>query len=218
MNKVRLIPVLSAFLPLLAGACPERVPAGLKPTVVGEGVRVDSMNLSILMVEGAEPAAAVLDRVERTWREEGFDVKRNRAGSWNIVSALGERCLATLQLADSGKAKGFFAVNPLKPVAVRAPLAPPGARVLSSVSSREDDGRRGTIAALVSSQPVEALRAFYMRRLQDDNWSSVRADAAPRSGRENAMVVSAQRGRERIEVVLWRDMETHIVVNQAESL
>lgn len=212
------LPVLAAFAPPPAGACPDRVPAGLKPTVVGEGIRVDSMSLSILMVEGSEQAMAVLDRVERGWRGEGFNVKRNRAAGWNIVSALGERCMATLQLAESGSARGFFAVNPLTRAAARATLAPPGARVLSTVNSREDDGRRGTIAALVSQQPVEALRAFYMRRLREDNWDSVRADAAPRSGRENALVVSAQRGRERIEVVLWREMESHIVINQADSL
>lgn len=217
MNVRLLIMGLAALAPLLATACPRQVPAGLTPTVVGDAIRVDSTSLSILMVEGGEQATAVLDRVERAWRSEGFNVKRNRAGGWTIVSALGERCLTTLQLADSGSAKGFLAVNPLARVSAKKPLAPPGARLLSSVGSKEDDGRRGTIAALVSGQPVEALRDYYVRRLRDEDWKSVRADAAA-GKRADAIVVSAQRGRERIEVVLWRDMESHIVVNQAEAL
>lgn len=221
-NLVRLAFSLSLAVPLLAAACPKQVPAGLSPTVVGEGIRVDDMSLSILMVEGPEQAVEVLDRVERGWRAEGFEVKRNSSAGWNIVSALSERCLATLQLGEKGSAKGYFAVNPLARVRADKPLAPPGARLQSAVSSKEDDGRRGTIAALVSSQPVDALREYYMYRLRADGWDSVRADAARNEGQGNArgkaIVVSAQRGRERIEVVLWREMETHIVVNQAEAL
>ncbi len=217
----RTVLALSAAVPLFAGACPQQVPAGLKPAVVGDNLRVDGMRLSILLVEGAEQSAAVLDRVERAWRAEGFDVKRSGAAGWSIVSALSERCLTTLQLGEKGSAKGYLAVNPLARGKVDAPLAPPGAQLLSSVSSKEDDGRRGTIAALVSQQPVDKLREFYMYRLRADRWDSVRADSAGREGgtsRAKPVIVSAQRGRERIEVVLWRDMQTHIVVNQAEAL
>ncbi|MEW6021112.1 MAG: hypothetical protein AB1807_03115 [Pseudomonadota bacterium] len=213
--------VLAVAVPLGAGACPQQVPAGLKPTVVGDNLRVDGMRLSILLVEGAEQSAAVLERVERAWRAEGFDVKRSGAVGWSIVSALSERCLTTLQLGEKGSAKGYLAVNPLTHAKAEAPLAPPGAKLLSSVSSKEDDGRRGTIAALVSQQPVDKLREFYMYRLRADRWDSVRADAAgTEAGKSRAkpVVVSAQRGRERIEIVLWREMQTHIVVNQAEVL
>ena len=202
-----------------ADACPQRVPAGLTPTVVGKDIRVDALNLSILKVSGAETGGAVLARVERAWRAEGYQVKRNRAAGWDIVSALGERCLSTLQLAEQGIAEGFFAVNPLTRARASKPPAPPGARVMSAVTSKEDDGRRGTIAALVSNQPVDALREFYMQQLRRDNWDSVRADArGTNEGRSDSVVVSAQRGRERIEVVLWREVQSHIVVNQAETL
>lgn len=202
-----------------AAACPRKLPSGLAPTVVGEDIRVDGLTLSILQVSGTEAGSAVLERVERAWRAEGYLVKRNRASGWDIVSALGERCLSTLQLAQQGSAQGFFAVNPLTRARAGAPLTPPGARLLSAVSSIEDDGRRGTIAALVSQQPVDALRTYYMQRLRRDKWDSVRADArGAAEGRSDTVVVSAQRGRERIEVVLWREAHSHIVVNQAEAL
>jgi len=201
-----------------ATACPQRVPAGLAPTVVGEGIQVSGMRLSILKVQGAEPAGQLLDRVERAWRGEGFDVRRTRSGGWDILAALGERCLTTLQLAERGSANGFFAVNPLARARVSAPMAPPGARLLSSVNS-DDDGRRGSISALTSSQSVEALRDYYMRRLHEDDWQGVRAQAsAGKGGRIDTVVVSAQRGREQIEVVLWRELDSHIVVNRAEAL
>ncbi|MFC0253899.1 hypothetical protein [Massilia consociata] len=216
---VSILALAAACTAAPSAACPQKVPAGLAPTVVGEGVRVDGLTLSILQVRGAEPGEAVLDRVEQAWRAEGYRVKRNRAAGWNIVSALGERCLSTLQLAERGSAEGFFAVNPLTRARAGTPPAPPGARLLSAVSSKEDDGRRGTMAALVSQQPVDALREYYMQRLRRDRWESVRADArGSAEGRSDSVVVSAQRGRERIEVVLWRDIESHIVVNQAEAL
>lgn len=218
MKASSFLAVFAVVAPLTAGACPQRVPEGLKPTVVGDAVAVNDMKLSILAVQGVEQALPVLDRVERGWRAEGFGVKRIRAGGWNIVSALSERCLTTLQLGESGAASGYFAVNPLAQVRTAKPLAPPGARLLSSVSSKEDDGRRGIISSLVSRQPVDALREYYMYRLRADNWDSVRADGVGGKGSGKPIIVSAQRGRERIEVVLWREMESHIVVNQAESL
>lgn len=218
MNPRHIAACLIAVLPLLAGACPQQVPAGLKPTVVGDRLSVNGMSLSILLVEGAEQAPAVLDRVERAWRAEGFDVKRSGAPGWSIVSALSERCLTTLQLGEKGAAKGYLAVNPLSAARAAAPMAPPGAKLLSVVSSKEDDGRRGTIAALVSNQSVDSLRTYYMQRLRADNWDSVRADSTGGKDSGRPVVVSAQRGRERIEVVLRRELETHIVVNQAESL
>ncbi len=218
MNARYLIAALAAVLPLLAGACPQQVPAGLQPTVVGDRLSVNGMRLSILLVEGAEQTPAVLDRVERAWRAEGFDVKRTGAPGWNIVSALSDRCLTTLQLGEKGAAKGYLAVNPLSVARAPAPLAPPGAKLLSVVSSTEDDGRRGTIAALVSRQSVDSLREYYMQRLRADNWDSVRADGTGGKNSGKPVIVSAQRGRERIEVVLRREMETQIVVNQAESL
>ena len=47
--------------------------------------------------------------------------------------------------------------------------------------------------------------------LRANNSSSKREGGTSRA---KPVIVSAQRGRERIEVVLWRDMQTHIVVNQ----
>lgn len=217
LRHIALLALAASALP--AGACPQRVPAGLASTVVGQDVHVDRLSLSILKVEGTEQGAAVLERVERAWRAEGFQVKRNRAPGWDIVAALGERCLTTLQLQDKGAASGFFAVNPLALARRTAPPMPAGARLLSSVASQEDDGRRGLMSALVSGQPLDALRTYYMQRLRADDWESIRADVSEGgAGTRASVVLSAQRGRERIEVILWREGESHIVINQAEAL
>lgn len=208
-----------AWLPGLAMACPRMVPVGLTPAVVAEHVEVDGMRLSILHVRGKEDAATLLARVEAGWKQDGYQVKRSHPAGWQVLSALSERCLTTLQLVDQGSTAGYFAINPLKRTStVAAPLAPPGVRVLSSVRS-QDDGRKGTITALESNQSMEKLIDYYLRRLQEDDWNAVRADAlADRNFGLGGILLSGQRGRERIEVLMWRAGATQIVINQADTL
>jgi hypothetical protein len=219
MKIARLVIWCLACLPGLAAACPQAVPAGLTPAVVAERVEVDGMQLSILHVRGKEDVATLLARVETGWKRDGYEVKRSNPAGWNVLSALSERCLTTLQLVDQGGTAGYFAINPLKRVGTAAaPLAPPGSRVLSSVRS-EDDGRKGTITALESQLPIEKLIEYYLRRLQADDWQAVRADGlANRNLGLGGAIISAQRGRERIEVLMWGDGATQIVINQADTL
>ncbi|QJE02830.1 hypothetical protein HH212_24805 [Massilia forsythiae] len=204
----------------IAVACPEKVPNGMSATSVADKVTVDGMALSILQVESREAMPAVLERLEKEWAEAGYAVRRNQAQGWNVLSALSEKCMTTLQLIDQGGSFGYLAVNRLKkPTSLRNPAPmPAGAKVLSTVTS-EDDGRKGSTVLLESNQSVEDLVTFYKRRLTDDQWGSVRASGMMgRDQRFTGASVSAQRGRERIEVVIRREAGSKVVVNLAQEL
>jgi hypothetical protein len=203
-------------------ACPQQLPKGLSAAAVADDVVVDGLAVSILQVRGRESAAALLERLEKEWQDAGFAVRRNNAAGWSVLAALSDKCLTTLQLVDRGGAFGYLAMNGLGKVlhartAARLPL-PPGATELSRVVSN-DDGRHATTLALTSSQSIDSLNVFYMQRLNDEGWQGVHAQVTlDRNRAVAAAVVSGQRGRERIEVVLWRDGVTHAVVNLAEAL
>lgn len=203
----------------IATACPEKVPNGMSATSVADKVMVNGMALSILQVESREAVPAVLERLEKEWTEAGYAVRRNQAQGWNVLSALSEKCMTTLQLIDQGGSFGYLAVNRLKkPTSLRDPAPiPNGAKVLSTVTS-EDDGRKGSTVLLESSQSVEDLVTFYKRRLADEQWGSVRASGMMgRDQRFTGASVSAQRGRERIEVVIRREAGSKVVVNLAQE-
>jgi len=217
--KLAVISLLS--MPPFALACPEKVPAGLKAVSVAEAVAVNSVNVGILQVQGRDKAAVVLARVAKEWTEAGYAVKTNTAMGWNVVSAMSEKCMTTLQLVDQPGAFGYLAVNRFeKGFAVRLPKAPvpSGAQVLSNVAS-DDDGRKGLTTVLSSGQSVDQLVNFYKQQLEADQWSGVRAVSLMGQDRQPARAaVSAQRGRERIEVVIVRDAPSKVVVNVATQL
>jgi hypothetical protein len=214
----------AALLGMASGAacaCPEKLPAGMSAVTVGESVVVNGMGVSILQVESRQDVAALFKRIEKEWTAAGFAVKRNQAEGWNVLSALSDKCLTTLQLVDRSGAFGYLAVNRLaKPRASGLPAAPlpSGAKVLSTVLS-DDDGRKGSTTMLQASQSVEELTEFYQRRLADERWASVRAMGI--KGRDNKFSgssVSAQRGRERIEVVIVHEAGSKVVINLASEL
>lgn len=201
-----------------ASACPQAVPAGMSAVSVADSVAVDGMGLSILQVQSRAPGAQVLARVEREWRDAGYDVKRNEVQGWQVVSALGDKCMTTLQLADGGAAFGYLALNRFaKPAPARLPPLPMpgGARVLSNVIS-DDDGRKASTMVLAAGQSVGDLVRFYKERLEQERWSGVRALSG--AGTATKATVSAQRGRERVEVVIVRDGGSRVVVNLATEL
>lgn len=210
---------LGAITP--ASACPEKVPAGMQAVSVAESVAVGGMPVAILQVESRENSAALLARMEKEWREAGFAVKRNEAQGWQVVSALSDKCLTTLQLTDQNGAFGYLAVNRFaKAAATGLPQVPMpgGAKVLSHVVS-DDGGRKGSTMVLATSQSVAQLASFYKERLEQDRWSGVRALST--MGLDHALAqstVSAQRGRERVEVVILRDAGAKVVVNVATEL
>jgi hypothetical protein len=217
---------LTLLAALPATACPRDLPAGLRAAVVGQDVVVNGLALSMAQVSGRDTAAAVLERTATAWRAAGYDVRRSSLPGWDVLAALGDTCMTTLQLTDKGRAFGYLAIG--KPAAASAEgqgqgqgmsvPVPPGAAVLSSVASR-DDGRRGTLTALTSGQTPEQLNAYYMRRLTREHWRGVSSRLqADRSRRLLRAVVSAQRGRQRIDVVIWRAGSTHALVNLADAL
>ncbi len=207
--------------PSAASACPEKVPAGMQAVSVAESVAVGGMEMAILQVSSRETSATLLARMEKEWREAGFDVKRNAAQGWQVVSALSEKCLTTLQLNDQGGASGYLAINRFAKVkAARLPQLelPGGAKVLSHVLS-DDDGRRGSTTVLASGQSVAQLASFYKQLLEQDRWSGVRAMSG--MGDDHMLkhaTVSAQRGRERVEVVIVHDNGAKVIVNVATEL
>lgn len=225
MNSMNLLSRCGALaltlLCLNASACPQKVPSGLSATTVGEDVVVDGLPVSILLVQGREPMGELLARMEKQWIDAGYKVKRNNASGWEVLSALSDRCLTTLQLTERGGSFGYMAVNNMKKAArvSRSDMpVPPGARIKSTVDSN-DDGRRGTIMSLAASMPLMAANEFYMRRLTEEKWNGVRSNLTMDSAKQpKYAIVSGQRGRDRIEVVIWRDTETQVVVNRAESL
>lgn len=216
--------LIAPALTLMAGiviACPQNPPAGMSATRVGEDVVVNGITVSMMQVRGRESTAVVFARLEKQWAEAGYKVKRNTAANWAVLSALSEQCMTTLQLVDEGGASGYFAVNRLdKPAAAVAvlPALPPGAQVLSSVVS-DDDGRPGTTLALSSKQPLESVSAFFVGSLRNDKWEGVRSDIeVDQNMQARSALVSGQRGRRRVDIMIWRDRETKIVVTVADSL
>ena len=212
--------LLSLAWPALALACPDKVPAGMTAVTVAESVAVNALGVSILQVQSRQSAASVLERLEKEWTEAGFDVRRNSAEGWDVLAALSEKCLVTLQLVERAGAFGYLAVNQRTTKVARGPdlPTPPGARQLSNVVS-DDDGRRAVTAVFATSESVNALAEYYKQRLGDEKWDAVKAvGTMGRDGRFAGAAVSAQRGRDRIEVVIVKDEGSKVVINLATAL
>src|SRR5688572_3214797 len=93
-----LLALLAACITKAALACPGAVPAGLRAEPVGEELVVNGLPMRIQQVTAKDAPAEVLERVERAWKDEKFEVRRHRAGEWEVIAAHGADCLATLQL------------------------------------------------------------------------------------------------------------------------
>ena len=206
-----------------AQACPKQVPPGLNAAAVASNVVVNGLNMAINQVQGPGTAGAVLDRVEKAWKEGGFDVKRNQAAGWDTVSALGEKCLVTLQLVNRNGVFGYFARStPGTGASASAPAMgvplPPDAKVASSVAST-DDGRKGLVVTMSSGRSLDQLNEFFMRQLGENKWTATRSHKIvnPASGAQSLMV-NARRGREQVEVVMWPQGRTQIVMTISEAL
>ncbi|MDP2371802.1 hypothetical protein, partial [Rhodoferax sp.] len=170
-----------------------------------------------------ETVNELLNRAEKTWTAAGFKVKRNHAAGWGIVSALSGQCLATLQLTDRRGAFGYFSRG--KPASVSAGAAaikdaplPHGAKITSSVSS-DDDGRKGMTLSMTSTQAMQDLLGFFMKHLHANQWQGTRATAyAPAKPGVASMLISAQRDRQQIQIMMWAASETQIVMTLGEAI
>lgn len=206
-----------------ASACPAQVPAGLSAIAVANKVVVNGLSMAINQVQGPGTASEVLDRVEKSWKAGGHDVRRASAAGWQTVSAKGEKCLVTLQLVNRKGVFGYLARSTPGPAAALNPRAmgvnlPPDASVDSTVASN-DDGRKGLVVSMTSNRPLDQLNAFFMRQLGDAKWSSLRSHKIvnPVDGSES-LLVSAQRGRSQVELVMWPQGRTQIVMTISEAL
>ena len=215
--------LLLMMCPAFAHACPGQVPPGLTAVAVASKAVVNGLSMAINQVQGPGTAGSVLDRVEQQWKEGGFDVRRGKAMGWNTVSALGKGCLVTLQLVDRNGVFGYLARSTphsggaVSPAALGVPL-PPDAKVASSVAS-DDDGRKGLVVTMSSQRTLDQLGEFFMRQLGDGGWNGLRSHKIvnPANG-ASSMLVNARRGRGQVELMMWREGGTHIVMTISEAL
>jgi hypothetical protein len=205
------------------GACPSRAPAGMTVTPVGDEVSANGMAMALSQVQGSESAEAVLAHTEKVWKEEGYDVRRAQAAGWTILAAKSAQCLTTLQLVERKGAFGYLARS-RKPAgavpgaaAMGVPL-PPDAQVTSSVGS-VDDGRKGVVLALSSHQSTDELNRYFMEELARNGWSATRSHRiSNRKTGAESIFVTAQRRREQVEIVMWREQATQVVLAVSEAL
>lgn len=218
---------LSFFAFLLSAttafACPKQVPEGLVGVNVGSNVVTNGLLMSISQVQGKETVEAILARTEKNWNDAGYSVKRSTTVGWQVLAAMGNRCLVTLQLNNSNGSFGYLTrsyksiASVATPQSMGAPI-PANAKLTSTVSSN-DDGRNGMVISMTSRQSMDELNQFFMEQLTNNKWT------APRSHRVNAkkngggsLFVSAQKDRKQIEIVIWPEHETQIVMTISEAL
>jgi hypothetical protein len=212
-----------ALSALNAYACQAKLPEGLSGDAVGSNLGSNGILMSITQVKSQQPIKEILDRTEIVWKEAHFDVKRSTAAGWEIVSGLRDKCLVTLQLSNHNGAFGYFAVGrpgsaPKVTLQSQGLDLPDAARVTSSITS-DDDGRKGLTTSMTSSRSLDELRNFFMDQLREKKWGDVRSHtvAGVRSG-VASLLVTAQRGRKQVEIIMWKERETQIVMTLSEAL
>lgn len=217
-----------ALAVLLAGAasaatCPADVPKGLQATPVADRVVIHGVAMSVAQVHGKEKASDVLERTAVAWKQGGFNVKRNSAVGWDIVSAKGKGCLVTLQLTERKGSFGYLARSddskPAMPTALqRGVKLPPDARIDSSVAS-QDDGRESLVMNMTSRQSLDQLAGFFTRELNAAKWQATRVHKAVdgKTGAES-MFVTAQKDRNRVDIVIWPELGSRIVMTISEAI
>ena len=215
----------SALLASVCNACPTAVPPGLRSEPVGEPLVVNGLPLTIRQVSAEQSRADVIERVEQEWRDAKWDVRRSRSGDWDIVSARSASCLATLQLVDRKGAFGLFGVSrePSRSeslAATRQSVRLPGGAVVESSVASVDGSRRGTTIAFSSKRSAEDVDAYFVSQLDKDGWRAVSSHQV-RSGAgasNRARIVTAQKGRELVSIVLWEEGATRALLNVSEAL
>ena len=214
--------LLAALCSSAAFACPAQLPASLRSIQVGDMVRVNGLQLAIRKVQSSESIQALFAQAEQQWKADGFESKRSANAGWQVLTSLSPTCLATLQLNERGGATGYFTRtvrDPKPPLAITAHApVPPGATVTSRVSS-DDDGRKGLVVTMTSTSSVEELTKFFAGDLHRANWSPPRSHTVKNKATGAEVVfISAQRRREQVDIVLWPDQLTQVVMTISEAL
>ena len=224
MYRLAFITVV-AFAGMTAVACPKTVPVGLVSDTVVQDVVANGLRMSIAQVRTVGSVADEIARIDAVWQGEGYKVKRSEAAGWSIVSALSKTCLATLQLKAVGKTGsfGYFAYGSTEPGGTRSVSSwgvpmPVGARVLSNVTS-EDAGRKGATIAMTSQESLQRLTQFLAEGLLRMGWNNVHPHGVinAKTG-QVSQLISAQRNRQQIQIMMWSAKETQIVMTVGDSL
>ena len=200
-------------------ACPTKLPEGLTGTMVGQNLVVNGMAMAITQVESRDAAADVLNRVAKAWTDEGFKVKRNSASGWDIVSALSEQCMVTLQLTSRNGSFGYFSRSLSGSGTAAASkaldgLIPNDATVTSTVQS-DDDGRMGVTVSMTTPKSPDETLTTLMAQLKDAGWGAIRArvmKSGPPRQTTASIQISAQRDHEQLDTMVWPERETQIVM------
>lgn len=217
--------VAVAFAGMTAVACPKTVPVGLMGDTIGQDVVANGLRMSIAQVRSARSVSDEIARIDAVWQGEGYKVKRSEAAGWSIVSALSKTCLATLQLKRTGRTGsfGYFAYGNAESGGARSVSSwgvpmPVGASVLSNVAS-EDTGRKGATIAMTSQEPLQRLTPFLAEGLLRMGWDNVRPHGVINAGTgQVSQLITAQRNRLQIQIMMWSAKETQIVMTVGDSL
>jgi len=212
---------LAVLASLTGHACPQDVPAGLQGEPVGQELVVNGLPMTVRQVQGRGASAELLDRLARDWQQAGYDVKRSRAGHWDVLAARSEQCLTTLQLIDREGMFGYFGVS--QPHKTRAWLpkdlgvALPGGVQLNSVVTGLDGGRRGHTIGFSSSRGIDDLDQFFLRQLGSTGWQGVSSHEVRSGAAQRARIVSAQKAGAEFSLVLWEeDRSSRALLNLSE--
>jgi hypothetical protein len=208
-----------------AHACPKTADRSLVGPAIGEDMVVNGMPVQIQQVSSRDSVKDVMARVEQTWREAGFNVKRQDLAQWKVISALSEECLTTLQLTDSKGTVGFLAIGEPDKTKDRAAVVkkgdvplPSGSQVVSTLSAK-DGPRASTTTMITSKRSVTDMREHFVRGLEQAGYGNVRAqEVQGASSMDRAQLVSGQRGGDIVQVVIFNQQGTTAVINQGQAL
>ncbi len=208
-----------------AHACPKRLPEGLSGTTVGQNLVVNGMAMAITQVESRDATADVLNRTEKAWKDEGFKVKRSSASGWVIVSAISDQCMVTLQLTSRNGSFGYLsrslpgAATAATPKSLGVPV--PGDATVKSTVQSDDDGRKGVTVSMTTMKSPDETLAALLPQLKDAAWGAIRAHvmkSGPPRQTTASIQISAQRDREQIDIMVWPEQETQIVMTISTAL
>lgn len=208
-----------------ATACPKSPGPDLAEVDISGDMTVNGLPVQIRQVSSKANTKDVLDKLEKAWRDENFKVKRNMAGTWEVLSALSPQCMTTVQLRDEAGAIGFFAIG--KPQAAKRPAVydigfplPSGAHVVSDVATRTDERPARTVV-LTSNESPDTLSERIGESLKDSDWKDLRSHQVQAPGGmegQTARRITARRGEDLVSIVVWSARQTTAVVSLGQAL
>jgi hypothetical protein len=206
-------------------ACPRNAGTYLAGASVGQEMVVNGLPVQVQQVSSNESIDALFSRLQKEWTEAGWNVKRSTLGHWQILSALSEECLATLQLTKGDRTEGLFAIGRPHKGKDRVAVVrqsgielPSGAHVVSAVST-VDGPRESATIVLTSQRSLASLRDHFVQVLQDGGYGDIRASQVrPRGSLQGAHLVSGQRGNDVVQIVIFDSGGTTVILNKGQAL